>query len=495
MSAVASILGSPGSSASRHDASECEVDVALRGGSTLHVRPVSTGDGPAMRAFFEALSPESIGLRFFGMPNVDWVTRWAVDADSGDRHALVATSGPRHVIVAHGAYVRGGGECAEVAFVVADAWQGQGIATIMLGQLAAAAREQGITTFRAEVLPHNHRMIDVFRDSGFPIELRGRGDSIEVRFPTSLCEEALIQFEHRESTAAAAAVSTLLHPAGVAVIGDCAGAGSLAGEALRNLLAGDFAGQLYPIDPAVRSVCGLPSFDSIADVRPRIDLALAAVEATELAAVARSCGAAGVRSLVVLSDGFADAGEEGLRLQRELLAICREFGMRLVGPACLGIVNPAPKTRMHATHAGAMPPFGGLGVLSQSAEAGVAMLEMAARRGIGISSFVSVGSKADLSGTDLLRYWEQDADTTVCALDMESVGDPRRFARIARRVAAVKPVIVVRGGPGGALLEESGVTADALLRQAGVICVDTIGELFDVAALLCEQRAPSALRG
>jgi RimJ/RimL family protein N-acetyltransferase len=373
---VPAAAGKPQRPTPHRDAPEREVDVALRGGSTLHVRPVRESDAAAMRAFFGALSPESIGLRFFGMPNVDWVTSWAIDTEHEHRYALVATSGPAQTIVAHGAYVGGGGERAEVAFVVADAWQGQGIATIMLGQLAAAAHEQGITVFTAEVLPHNHRMIDVFRNSGFPIELRGRGESIEVRFPTSLSPEALLQFEQREATAAAAAVRTLLHPASVAVIGDCA-AGTLAGEALRNLLAAGFAGQVYPIDAAVPSVCGLPSFAAAGDVAAQIDLALVALEAADVAAVARACGSAGVRSLVVLSGGFADAGEDGAQLQGELLSTCRENGMRLVGPACLGILNPAPETRMHATYAGTMPRFGRLGVLSQSAGLGAAILELA----------------------------------------------------------------------------------------------------------------------
>jgi RimJ/RimL family protein N-acetyltransferase len=179
-----------------------QLDVALRNGSTLRLRGVREGDAPAMRAFFEALSVESIWLRFFGMPSVEWVTEWAAEVGQhAHRYGLVATTGPAQTIVAHGAYIRGGGDSAEVAFVVADAWQGEGIATIMLGQLAAAAREEGITVFTAEVLPRNHRMIDVFRGSGFPIELHGSGDVLEIRFPTSLSPEALAQFERREASA------------------------------------------------------------------------------------------------------------------------------------------------------------------------------------------------------------------------------------------------------------------------------------------------------
>jgi acetate---CoA ligase (ADP-forming) len=481
------------------------IDVALRNGSTLHVRPVRDDDTAAMRAFFDALSVESIGLRFFGVPNVDWVTKWAVDVEGADRYALVATTGPRQAIVAHGAYVRAGGDRAEVAFVVADAWQGHGIATIMLGQLAAAAHAEGITLFTAEVLPHNHRMIDVFRNSGFPLELRGTGDVIEVRFPTSLSEEAIERFERREATAAAAALSGLLRPASIAVVGASRQRGKIGGEALHNLLDAGFAGPIYPINRRARSVAGLPAFHSISDVRAHIDLAIVAIAADEVAEVARACGAAGVRSLVVLSGGFAESGAEGEERQRELLAICRESGMRLVGPNCLGVINTAADTRLHATFAGAMPPPGRVGVLSQSVGIGIAILDLAARHGLGLSSFVSVGNKADISGNDVLQYWEQDEGTTVAALYLESFGNPRRFARIARRAGAVKPIVAVKSGRtpagaraassrAGAMLSASDVTVDALFRQAGVIRADTIGELFDVAALLAAQPPPAGPR-
>jgi acyl-CoA synthetase (NDP forming)/RimJ/RimL family protein N-acetyltransferase len=506
MIAVPAIQDAPGHDARRRDAPERAVDVALRDGSTLHVRPVRERDATAMRAFFDALSVESIGLRFFGIPNVQWVTKWAVDVEQGDRYALVATTGPRQEIVAHGAYVRArSGEHAEVAFVVADAWQGQGIATIMLGQLAAAAQEAGVTVFTAEVLPHNHRMIEVFRNSGFPIELRGKGDVIEIRFPTSLSEDALVQFERREATAAAAALTSLLHPSSVAVIGASRHRGTAGAEVLHNLLADGFAGPVYPINRRARSVAGLPSFASISDVRAHIDLAVIAVAAADVADIARACGTAGVRSLIVLSSGFADSGPQGEARQRELLAICRERGMRLVGPNCLGVLNAATGARLHATFAGPMPPPGRVGVLSQSVGLGIAILELASRGGLGLSTFVSVGNKADISGNDLLQYWEQDADTAVAALYLESFGNPRRFSRIARRVSRAKPIVVVKGGRtqagvraarsrSGDLLSASEVTVDALFEQAGVIRADTIGELFDVASLLSMQPAPAGRR-
>ncbi|HVC85034.1 MAG TPA: GNAT family N-acetyltransferase [Solirubrobacteraceae bacterium] len=481
------------------------VDVALRDGSTLHVRPVVGDDAPAMRAFFEALSLESIGLRFFGVPNVEWATKWAVATDDAERYALVATAGPAHAIVAHGAYVRIDDERAEVAFVVADAWQGHGIATILLGQLAAAAQAHGITSFSADVLPANHRMIGVFRDSGFPVELRTRGDVIGVEFPTSLSEAALERFEQRERTAAVAAMRSFLRPSSVAVIGASRRRGTLGGEVVHNLLSAGFGGTVHPVNLRAQTVEGRRAHASIADVPGPVELAVVAVPAADVAAVARECGVAGVRALVVLSSGFADAGAAGARRQRDLLAICREAGMRLVGPNCLGVLNAARDVRLHATYAGAMPPPGRVGFLSQSSGLGVAMIEAAGRLGIGMSSFVSVGNKADISGNDLLQYWEEDPDTDVVLLYLESFGNPRRFARIARRVSRTKPIVAVKGGRSaagaraaasrtGAFLSASEVTVDALFEQAGVVRVDTVHELFDVATLLGAQPAPAGSR-
>jgi acetyl coenzyme A synthetase (ADP forming)-like protein len=487
------------------DAPDRAVDVALRDGSTLRVRPVAFDDAPAMRLFFESLSLESMGLRFFGAPSVDWITKWAVDVDYADRYALVATTGPDQAIVGHGAYIRIDAEHAEVAFVVADEWQGYGIATIMLGQLAAAAQEHGITVFSAEVLPRNHRMIDVFRNSGFPVELHIRGEVLEVEFPTSLSEDALARFEQRERTAAVAAMRSFLQPACVAVIGASRRRGTVGAELLHNLLSAGFAGAVYPVNIRASSVAGVRAYASIADVPERVELAIVAVSAPGVGAVARECGAAGVRALVVLSAGFADAGPEGARRQRELLGICRETGMRLVGPDCLGVLNASPDVRLHATFAGAMPPSGNVGFLSQSGALGIAMLELAGRLGLGLSSFISVGNKADISGNDLLQYWEEDPATSVVLLYLESFGNPRRFARIARRVGRTKPIVAVKGGRSaaggratsshtGALLSSSDVTVDALFEQAGVIRADTIHELFDVAALLSAQPVPAGRR-
>jgi acetyl coenzyme A synthetase (ADP forming)-like protein len=476
-------------------------DIALRDGSSVHVRPVQSGDRDAMRAFFEGLSIDSISFRFFGLANLDWVTNWSVDVDYADRYALVAAAGPEHAIIAHGAYVRIDAARAEVAFVVADAWQGHGIATIMLGQLAAAAERQGITLFTAGVMPANHRMIQVFRDSGFPVAVHPKDGSIEIEFPTSLSDEARTRFQEREQRAAVAAVRSFLDPSSVAVIGASRRAGTVGAAILENLIRAGFSGPIYPINPHADTIQGYPAYASIAAVPEPAELAVVAVPAAQVGEVARACGAAGVRALLVISAGFAEAGAEGTRRQQELLAICRDAGMRLIGPNCFGVINTADGVRLDTTFAAHAPPPGNVGFFSQSGGLGIAMIEAADRLGLGISSFVSVGDRADVSGNDLLEYWEQDAATDVVLLYLESFGNPRRFARIARRVGATKPIVAVKSGRSpagaratsshtGALISASDVTVDALFRQAGVIRAETIHELFGVAALLSAQPVP-----
>ncbi|MGA2165340.1 MAG: GNAT family N-acetyltransferase [Solirubrobacteraceae bacterium] len=484
-----------------------ETDVALRDGSTLHVRPVTADDRPAIEAFLKGLSQESIGFRFFGAVNLDWVAGWAVDVDYADRYALVAVSGPEHKIVAHAAYMRTSAERsaangrAEVAFLVDDEWQGKGIATIMLAHLAAAAQEHGIAIFTAEVLPHNHRMIEVFRDSGFPVELRSGGEVLEIELPTSLAAPALERFERREQTAAVAALKSFLAPHAVAVIGASRRRRTVGAEILHNLLRGGFTGEVYPVNPNAHTVQGKRAYPTVSALPAPVELAVVAVPAAQVAGVARDCAAAGVQALLVISAGFAEMGAEGAERQRELLEICRESGMRIVGPNCLGVLSTAPEVRLDATFAAGVPLAGRVGFLSQSGGLGIAIIEAASRLGLGLSSFVSVGNKADISGNDLLHYWEHDPHTDVVLLYLESFGNPRRFARIARRVSASKPIVAVKSGRSaagsratsshtGALVSASDVTVDALFAQAGVIRTDTMHELFDVASLLCAQPVP-----
>ncbi len=473
-------------------------DVALRDGSTVHVRAAGPADIEALTTFLDALSPEARWLRFLG---------GGVDAGRA-AHALLqhgvgllATAGPGGAIVAHACYVAETPDRAEVAFAVGDDWQGLGIATLLLVQLAELADAEGIQTLTAMLHPSNHRMLRVFRDSGFPIEVFSEPGELHVRMPARLGPGALRRFEERDAAAAVAAVRHVLEPASIAVVGASGRTGSIGGAVLRNVLAAGFGGDVYPINPRARRIAGLRAYGSLADVPGPVELAVIAVAAPAVLEVARDCAAHGVRALVVLTAGFGEAGPEGRARQDELLRICRDGGMRLVGPNCLGVLNSDPAVRLDATFAPGGAPAGRIAFASQSGAYGIAALGLAAQRGLGLSSLVSMGDKADLSGNDFLRYWEQDDRTDVVLLYLESLGNPRRFGQIARRLTAHKPVIAVKSGRTragrraasshtGALLEASEATVDALFEHAGVIRVDTLDEQLDVAALLALAPLP-----
>ncbi len=483
---------------------ELETDVVVRDGSTVRVRPVRTSDRDGLLAFLEDLSPESRWFRFFsGGGNLGKAAAWAADVDYADRFGLVATIGEEDRIVAHAVYVRIGAGRAEVAFAVADDLQGRGLATILLAHLAAAARDRDIGMFTGIVLPENHRMLQVFRDSGFPLSVHSDPGRLSVELPTSLTPQARARFEDREHVAAAAAVARILEPASVALIGASDREDTIGSAITRNLLAGGFTGDLHLVNRRGGALGGHPLHRSVLDIPGPVDVAVVAVPARAVVDVAHECARKGVRGLVVVTAGFAEVGADGAERQRELLEVCRTSGMRLVGPNCLGILNTAEG--LNATFAPTAPPPGSVAFMSQSGGLGIAVIEHARELGLGLSSFVSVGNKADLSGNDLLQYWEEDPTTGVILLYLESFGNPRRFGRIAPRVAAKKPILAVKSGRSaagaraagshtGALLAASDVTVDALFRQAGVIRADTLGELFDVAALLAGQPLPAGPR-
>ena len=485
-----------------------EADVVLRDGSTVHVRPVRPEDEPALTRFLQGLSARSRWLRFFsGAPNIEQAVRWATEVDYDRRYGLVALAGLDGAVIGHAAYEREPGqpERAEAALEIADAYQGRGLGTILLGHLAEAAHTAGVALLTAEVLPENHRMVQVFRDTGFPVRLQSAPGAIHVEWPTSLTEEALERFERREQIAAVAALQSVLAPRSVAVIGASRRRGTVGGELFHNLLSSGFNGPVYPVNPAAEVVQSVLAYPSVLDVPGPVDLAVLAVPAPAVLGAASQCAEKGVRALVVISAGFAEIGPEGAQLQRALLQLCLQAGMRLVGPNCLGVLNTAPDVRLHATFGPSFPAAGRVGFLSQSGALGLAIVDYAGVIGLGLSSFVSVGNKADLSGNDLLRYWEQDPATDLILLYLESFGNPRKFARIARRVARSKPIVAVKSGRSvagarasashtGALLAASDVTVDALFHQAGVIRTDTLSELFDVASLLANQPVPAGQR-
>ena len=480
-------------------------DTILRDGSSIRIRDAVEADVPALVEFLAALDPESRRLRFASVGG-DLEARartWAVLQDSRDCSLVAETEvGGATRIIGNGNYLYLDPTTAEAAFVVADEWQGQGVATLMLEALASRASEVGITTFLAEVLLENAKMLEVFRASGFPLRLRSEPGSIGVEFPTALTGEARQRFERREQVAAAAAVRALLHPASVAVIGASRRRGTAGGELFHNLLSGGFAGPVYPVNPNADVVQSVAAYRSVTDIPGPVDLAIIVLPADATIAAVHACAAkGGVKTVVVVSPGFAETGPEGAARQRELVAACRGAGMRLVGPNSMGVINLEPDVRLNATFSPTLPIDGRVGFFSQSGALGLAIIEHANRLGLGLSSFISIGNKADLSGNDFLQYWEADPATSVIALYLESVGNPRKFSRIARRVGRAKPIIAVKSGRSaagaraslshtGARISSSDVTVDALFHQAGVVRTDTMSEFFDVASLLANQPLP-----
>lgn len=481
-------------------------DVVLKDGSTVVIRPARPEDEADLEHFFESLSQESLYFRFFsGAVNLRQVAALASHVDYHDRYSLVATTGADGALIAHGMYVGIGGERAEVAFAVADAYQGHGLATLLLGQLAEVAQVAGITVFEAWVLPSNHRMIEVFRESGFVVKTSAEPGQIFVEFPTSFSAEAIDRFEHRDEIAAANAMRAFFEPRAVAVIGASRKRGTIGGELFHNLVSCGFPGPVYPVNGESAIVQSVPAYPSILDVPGPVDVAIVAVPAAAVPQVAHQCAAKGVNGMVVISAGFGEEGPEGKERERELLAICRTSGMRLIGPNCMGLINTAESTPLNGTFGPEMPVPGSVAFLSQSGALGLAVIDYARALGLGISTFVSVGNKADISGNDLISYWNADPRTRLILLYLESFGNARRFARLARRVAKTKPIVAVKSGRSvagaratsshtGALIAASDATVDALFHQAGVIRTDTLSELFDVAALLANQPLPAGPR-
>ncbi|HET9782163.1 MAG TPA: GNAT family N-acetyltransferase [Candidatus Dormibacteraeota bacterium] len=483
-----------------------EATVVLRDGSTVTVRPIRPEDEAALAHFFENLSLESRVFRFFAaVANVDSSVRRMVDIDYSSSYGILAFGGADGRIVGHAMYVAIDTLKAELALAVADEYQGRGLGTILLGQLAEAASAAGFEVLEAVVRPENHRMLEVLRDSGFPIRSRSEPGEVHAELPTALTPEALRLFDDRDRLASVAAVTHVLAPQSLAVIGASHKRGTIGAELLRNIVAGGFHGAVYPVNPTATEIEGIRAYPSVLDIKGPVELGVVAVPAAAVVAVAKQCAAKGVRGLVVISAGFGETGAEGAAMQNELIEVCRQSGMRLVGPNCMGVINTSPQVSLDATFAPDKPVRGRIGFLSQSGGLGIAVMARTQALGSGVSSFVSIGNKADISGNDLIQYWESDPETDVIMLYLESFGNPRKFARIARRVSRSKPILAVKSGRSqagsratsshtGALLSASDVTVDALFQQAGVIRTDTLAELFDAALLLSTQPLPNGNR-
>ncbi|OIJ97014.1 acyl-CoA synthetase [Streptomyces sp. MUSC 14] len=493
--------------------------MVLRDGGTARIRPITIDDADRLVSFYEQVSDESKYYRFFApYPRLSAkdVHRFT-HHDFVDRVGLAATIGGEFIatvrydrIGADGLPASAPSDEAEVAFLVQDAQQGRGVASALLEHIAAVARERGIRRFAAEVLPANTKMIKVFTDAGYTQKRSFEDGVVRLEFDLEPTDRSLAVQRAREQRAEARSVRRLLAPGSVAVIGVGRAPGGVGRSVLDNIRDGGYGGLLHAVNQAFPEDCkeidGVPAHRSVRDIDGPVDLAVVAVPADHVPAVVAECGEHGVQGLVVLSAGYAESGPEGRERQRALVRHARAYGMRLIGPNAFGIINTAPDVRLNASLAPEMPRPGRIGMFAQSGAIGIALLSRLHRRGggvtgvTGVSTFVSAGNRADVSGNDVLQYWYDDPETDVALMYLESIGNPRKFTRLARRTAAAKPLVVVQGvgsAPQGHAVRATRLphaTVSALLRQAGVLRVDTITELVDTGLLLARQPLPAGPR-
>jgi acetate---CoA ligase (ADP-forming) len=485
----------PGS-ANKNGAVSDIVDVILRDGRTLRLRPPRRADAEALVEFFQELSRRSLYLRFHGFPALGpQLVERLLDPDWSERGALLGTFAEdgREPVVAVANYERlRDPRIAEAAFAVADGYQRRGIGTRLVEQLAQRAAQNGIERFVAEVLPENRNMLGVFEALGFELTRVLAGGEVEIAFAIARTERFEERLAERDHVAVIASLRPFFEPRGVAVLGASPRRGTIGGELFRNIIDADFAGAAYPVNRSGAPVAGVRGYRSIEEIPDPIDLAVIALPAAAVVDAAEHALRTGTRALLVISAGFAETGSEGAERQERLLALVRAHGARLIGPNCLGIAVAGP--RLNATFASRSAPAGNIGFSSQSGALGLALLEAAVTRGLGLSAFVSIGNKADVSTNDLLEWWEDDAATEAILFYVESFGNPRRFGPLARRVARRKPILAQKSGTSAsgqraasshtAALAGSEAAVDALFRQAGVIRAESLEELIDVAALL-----------
>ncbi|MEU5741688.1 GNAT family N-acetyltransferase [Streptomyces tendae] len=510
-------------SSDRHEyPAHWEADVVLRDGGTARVRPITVDDAERLVSFYEQVSDESKYYRFFApYPRLSAkdVHRFT-HHDFVDRVGLAATIGGEFIATVRYDRIGAGGtpatapaDEAEVAFLVQDAHQGRGVASALLEHIAAVARERGIRRFAAEVLPANNKMIKVFMDAGYTQKRSFEDGVVRLEFDLEPTDRSLAVQYAREHRAEARSVQRLLQPGSVAVVGTGRSPGGVGRSILGNIRDAGYTGRLYAVNRAFpeeqKEVDGVTACRSVRDIDGPVDLAVVTVPAEHVPDVVTECGEHGVQGLVVITAGYADSGPEGRERQRALVRHARTYGMRIIGPNAFGIINTSPDVRLNASLAPEMPRPGRIGLFAQSGAIGIALLSRLHRRGggvtgvTGVSTFVSSGNRADVSGNDVLQYWYDDPRTDVALMYLESIGNPRKFTRLARRTAAAKPLVVVQGARHGGVAPQGHAvratrlphaTVSALLRQAGVIRVDTITDLVDAGLLLARQPLPAGPR-
>lgn len=479
-----------------------EADVLLRDGATARLRPVSPDDADALQKMHEGQSQDSIYFRYFtykSQLSAKELERFTV-VDYVDRVAFVILLGDE--LMGIGRYDRlGDATEAEVAFNIADAHQGRGLSSIFMEHLAAAAKENGIRTFTAEVLPENRRMLAVFQAAGFETSRSFEDGVVVVEFPIDPTARVRAVMESREHRAEAQSVAELLRPESIAVIGASRQWGSIGFALLENIIEGGYTGPVYGINKEALEIAGMISRAALSEVPQDIDLAVIAVPYDQIPSVVQDCAEHGVKGLVIVTEGFK--GEEGLAEQRRLVQVARRHGMRVIGPASAGIINTDPDVSLNASVSPTMPRHGSVGLFSQSAPIGAMLFTAAQQRGIGISSMINAGNRADVSGNDAMQYLEDDPNTSAVGLYLESFGNPRKFSRIVRRLARKKPVVVSRShgmgrrippGHSTRTTEAPRGTVPSMLRQAGAIETDSYTELIDILQVLACQPVPAGPR-
>lgn len=488
---------------------EYEVEVLLRDGSRMRIQPIKPDDAPLWLRFVNRLSEHTKYLRFHYVPGPmtleDAIRNCTVDYDNSFALIAKAFHEGSEEIVGVARYNRLPNRwAAEVAFAIADEYQGKGVGTKLMETLVRAALDHGVRTFEASVLPENREMMDVFKSYGFHIDSELADGLYRVSFHISPTTRISQRAEEREKVSTLASIRYLLYPHSVAVIGASREPHGIGHILFKAILESGFSGVVYPVNPNAEAIMAVKAHRSVLDVPDPIDLATIVVPAPLVTRVADECGRKGVRALIVISDGFRESGEAGAAREEELRQITLGYGMRLLGPNCMGVINTDAEVNLNSTFSPVYPPRGNVAFLSQSGALGLAIIEYATNLNIGISSFVSDGNHADISSDDLLQYWEQDPATDVILLYLESFGRPRRFSRIAKRVSALKPIIAVKSGRTQAgsraasshtgMLATSETVSAALFKQAGIIRVNTVEELFDTAALLSNQPLPKGRR-
>jgi len=480
----------------------------MRDGSTAAIRPAEPTDATLLQQFVSRLSPESRRHRFFSesLPPVEAVASLCHSSDPCSQFTLIVTrmwEGQQHIIAA-GSYWAKDAQTAEVAMAVDDGFHGKGLGTLLLERLAIVAIRHNYSHLWAVTHADNLAMREVFRESGFTSHEAYEGDDMEVELSLIPTETTVTRAELRERLATTASLRPFFHPRSVALIGASRDPKSIGYRLLEALRANEFQGTIYPVNPNASEIAGVPVYHSVHAIPEPIDLAVIAVPRQDVLSVVDECAGKDVRVLVVITAGFAEVGADGVALQKQLLEKIRQYGMRMVGPNCFGILNTAPDVQLNATFTTLFPPRGRAAMSSQSGAIGIATLAGARRFHLGISSFVSVGNKADVSTNDLLQYWEEDPATQVILLYVESLGNPRKFARIARRVSRRKPIVAVKAGRSQsgrraasshtAALAASDVAVDALFHQAGVIRAESLEDLLALAAGLSNQPFPLGRR-